>query len=59
MRERGGHRDHNAGPVLDPSDPTCPGVRYVRSDVERRELELLIAEIQGVVRVSNQLLTFR
>ena len=32
---------------------------YVRNDAERRELELLVAEIQGVVRVSNQLLTFR
>ena len=32
---------------------------YVGNDVERRELELLVAEIPGVVRVSNQLLTFR
>lgn len=32
---------------------------YVRNDTERRELELLVAEIRGVVRVSNQLLTFR
>ena len=32
---------------------------YVGNDVERRELELLVAEIPGVVRVSNQLLTLR
>ena len=32
---------------------------YVQSDLERRELELLVGEIQGVSRISNQLQTFR
>ena len=41
------------------SNSTVTLAGYVRNDVERRELELLVADIQGVVRVSNQLLTFR
>ena len=41
------------------SNSTVTLAGYVRNDVERRELELLVGEIQGVVRVSNQLLTFR
>ena len=41
------------------SSSTVTLAGYVRNDVERRELELLVADTQGVVRVSNQLLTFR
>lgn len=41
------------------SNSTVTLAGYVRNDAERRELELLVAETQGVVRVSNQLLTFR
>ena len=32
---------------------------FVQNDVERREMELMVSEIQGVVQVSNQLRTFR
>lgn len=32
---------------------------YVQNDVERRELESMVADIQGVLRVSNQLGTLR
>ena len=41
------------------SNSTVTLTGYVQNDGERRELELLVAEIQGVVGVSNQLLTFR
>ena len=41
------------------SNSTVTLAGYVQNDVERRELELMVAEIQGVVRVSNQLSTFR
>ena len=41
------------------SNSTVTLAGYVQNDVERRELELMVADVQGVVRVSNQLSTFR
>ena len=41
------------------SNSTVTLAGYVQNDVERRELELMVADVQGVVRVSNRLSTFR